>query len=203
MTLTWNGHACFTFDTDEGVVVFDPYQRDYVPGLRLPELAGDTVLCSHGHEDHCWPEGVLQTRRLPGYSVETVATFHDGEGGSLRGENTVHIVDVNGFRLAHLGDLGHVLTDAQVQAMRHIDVLLVPMGGFYTIDAAEAKQVCDLLQPRIIVPMHYRKGNMGFDLIAEPEAFLNLYESVTVVDGHTLELTDEVSGVVFFGVPRQ
>ena len=203
MTLTWNGHACFSFDTDEGVVVFDPYQREYVPGLRLPELAGDTVLCSHGHEDHGWAEGVLNTRRLPGYTVETVDTFHDGEGGSLRGENKVHIIDVNGFRLAHLGDLGHVLSEAQLQQLGHIDVLLVPMGGVYTIDALQAKQVCDLVQPRIIVPMHYRKGDMGFDVIAEPEAFLDLYEGYTLIDGHTLELTDAVSGVVLFAYPRQ
>lgn len=203
MTLTWNGHSCFTFDTDVGTVVFDPYEPDYVPGLHLPSLSGDTVLCSHAHNDHCYPQGVLQTRRLPGYEVEVVETLHDDAGGSLRGHNKVHIVDVNGFRLAHLGDLGHVLTEAQVQAMGHIDVLLTPIGGYYTIDARQAKAVSDLLQPRIIVPMHYRKGEMGFDLIAEPEEFLNLFETVTVIDGHTLELNDTVSGVVFFAAPRQ
>lgn len=203
MTLTWNGHSCFTFDTDEGVVVFDPYEPDYVPGLHLPELAGDTVLCSHGHNDHCYPQGVLHTRRLPGYTVEAVETLHDDAGGSLRGANTVHIVDVNGFRLAHLGDLGHVLTERQVQAMGRIDVLLTPIGGYYTIDAKQAKEICDLLQPRIIVPMHYRKGEMGFDLIAEPEEFLELFDAITVIDGHTLELTEDVSGVVMFAEPRQ
>ena len=203
MKLTWNGHSCFTFDTDAGVVVFDPYETDYVPGLHLPPLASDVVLCSHGHEDHCYPQGVKQTRRVVGFTVETVATYHDEAGGSLRGENTLHIVDVNGFRLAHLGDLGHVLTPEQCKAVGHVDVLLVPMGGYYTIDAKQAKEVCDLLQPKVIVPMHYRKGDMGFDLIAEPESFLDLYESVTVIDGHTLELTDAVSGVVFIAKPFQ
>lgn len=203
MTLTWNGHSCFTFDTEEGTVVFDAYETDYVPGLHLPALAADTVLSSHEHNDHCFPQGVLQTRRLPGYTVEVVETKHDDADGSLRGDNRVHIVDINGFRLAHLGDLGHVLTDEQVRQMGHIDVLLTPIGGYYTIDAAQAKQVCDLLQPRIIVPMHYRKGKMGFDLIAEPEGFLKLFESVTVIDGHTLELNDSVSGVVMFAEPRQ
>jgi L-ascorbate metabolism protein UlaG (beta-lactamase superfamily) len=156
MKLTWNGHSCFTFDTDAGVVVFDPYETDYVPGLHLPALAADVVLCSHGHEDHCYPQGVKQTRRAVGFTVETVATHHDEAGGSLRGENTVHIVDVNGFRLAHLGDLGHVLTAEQVQAMGHIDVLLVPVGGYYTIDAKTALELCRLLQPVCAVPMHYR-----------------------------------------------
>ena len=203
MKLTWNGHSCFTFDTDEGIVVFDPYETDYVPGLHLPALSADTVLCSHAHNDHCFPQGVLQTRRLPGFTVEIVETLHDDAGGTLRGYNKVHIVDINGFRLAHLGDLGHVLTAEQVQQMGHIDVLLVPIGGYYTIDAQQAKAVCDLLQPRVIVPMHYRKGDMGFDLIAEPEAFLRLFDAVTLTDGHTLELSDAVSGVVMFTKPRQ
>lgn len=203
MKLTWNGHSCFTFDTDEGTVVFDPYETDYVPGLHLPALSADTVLCSHEHNDHCYPQGVLNTRRLPGFTVETVDTKHDGEGGSLRGENKVHIIDVNGFRLAHLGDLGHVLTAEQVQQMGQIDVLLVPIGGYYTIDAIQAKQVCDLLQPRVIVPMHYRKGEMGFDLIAEPEAFLAMFDAVTVIDGHTLELSDALQGVFMFARPNQ
>ncbi len=203
MKLTWNGHACFTFDTDEGVVVFDPYETDYVPGLHLPSLAGDTVLCSHDHNDHGYAEGVLNTRRLPGYTVKVVDTCHDGEGGALRGKNKVHIVQVGDFRLAHLGDLGHVLTPEQVAAMGRVDALLVPIGGFYTIDARQAKAVCEQLQPRIIVPMHYRKGDMGFDLIAEPEAFLELFDGVTVVDGHTVELTEELRGVVMFEKPRQ
>lgn len=203
MKLTWNGHSCFTFDTDEGIVVFDPYETDYVPGLHLPALSADTVLCSHAHNDHCFPQGVLQTRRLPGFTVEIVETLHDDAGGTLRGHNKVHIIDVNGFRLAHLGDLGHVLTAEQVQQMGHIDVLLVPIGGYYTIHAQQAKAVCDLLQPRVIVPMHYRKGGMGFDLIAEPEDFLHQFDAVTLTDGHTLELSDAVSGVVMFTKPRQ
>ena len=203
MKLTWNGHSCFTFDTDLGSVVFDPYETDYVPGLHLPDLAADLVLCSHDHNDHCYPEGVRNTRRAVGFGVEIVDTFHDGEGGSLRGENKVHIIDVGGFRLAQLGDLGHVFTDAQFEAMGHIDALLVPMGGFYTIDAQQAKAICDRLQPRIIFPMHYRKGEMGFDLIAEPETFLDLYDHVTWIDGHTAALTEDLCGVVMFSRPYQ
>ena len=203
MTLTWNGHSCFTFDTEEGVVVFDPYEPDYVPGLHLPELSGDVVLCSHAHNDHCWPQGVRMTRRAPGFTVEVVESFHDGEGGSLRGENKIHIVDIHGFRVVHLGDLGHVLTERQVQAIGKVDVLLVPIGGYYTIDAGQAKQVCRQLQPRITVPMHFRKGEMGFDLIAEPEAFLEMCDGFTLTDGPALELTDSLSGVVMFACPGQ
>ena len=179
MTLTWNGHACFTFDTDEGVVVFDPYETDYVPGLHLPDLAGDMVLCSHGHEDHCYPQGVRQSKMACGFEVEIVDTLHDDEGGSLRGENKVHIIDAKGFRLAHLGDLGHVPTDEQFAAMGPIDALLIPIGGCYTIDARQAKVICDRLQPKLIFPMHYRKNGIGFDTIAEPEGFLEMFDELT------------------------
>lgn len=203
MQLTWNGHACFTFDTDAGVVVFDPYEPDYVPGLRLPALAGDVVLCSHGHEDHCYPMGVRQTRRAVGFTVETVDTLHDDAGGTLRGTNTVHIIDAGGFRLAHLGDLGHVLTEAQVAAMGRIDVLLVPIGGCYTVDAGGAARVCAQLQPRVIVPMHFRRGEMGFDTIAEADEFLQMFDQITWIDGHTVTLTKETAGVVMFARPNQ
>lgn len=203
MKLTWNGHSCFTFDTDMGVAVFDPYETDYVPGLHLPDLAGDAVLCSHGHEDHCYPQGVRHSRRAVGFTVETVETHHDNAGGTLRGKNTVHIVDADGFRLAHLGDLGHIPTEAQFAAMGRIDALLIPIGGYYTIDAAEAKAICDRLQPKLIFPMHYRKGDMGFDLIAEPEGFLELFDRVTWIQGSAAELRDDLRGVVMFTEPHQ
>ena len=203
MKLTWNGHACFTFDTREGVVVFDPYEPDYVPGLHLPELAADLVLCSHGHEDHCYPRGVRQSKRICGFAVETVDTLHDDAGGSLRGENKIHIIDVAGFRLAHLGDLGHVPTEAQYGAMGAIDALLIPIGGCYTIDAEQAKVICDRLQPKMIFPMHYRKDGIGFDTIAEPDEFLAMFADVTWIDGHTAQLSEGLQGVVMFAYPHQ
>ena len=203
MKLIWNGHSCFTFDTDMGVAVFDPYETDYVPGLHLPDLAGDAILCSHGHADHCYPEGVRNTRRAAGFTVEIVETKHDDADGSLRGENKIHIVDAGGYRLAHLGDLGHVLTAEQTAAMGRIDALLIPIGGYYTIDALQAKTICEQLQPKLIFPMHYRKGAMGFDLIAEPEAFLDLYDHVIWIDGHTVELNEDLQGVVMFAKPNQ
>ncbi len=203
MTLTWCGHSCFVFDTDEGTVVFDPYEPDYVPGLHFPNIAGDVILCSHGHNDHNYMEGVKQSRRMPGFKVETLNTFHDAQHGAARGENTVHIIDVNGFRLAHLGDLGHLLTDDQIRQMQPIDVLLIPVGGYYTIDARQAKQICDALQPKVIIPMHYRKGDMGFAEIAEPDEFLHLFSQVTEIQGHTVTLDNTVQGVVVFSAPYQ
>ena len=114
MTLTWLGHACFLLESEDGRAVFDPYEPGSVPGLTLPDLAADMVLCSHGHHDHCHAVGVRQSRMRPGFTVETVHSFHDLEGGALRGENTIHIVTVEGKRIVHMGDIGHPLSAAQV-----------------------------------------------------------------------------------------
>ena len=203
MTLTWCGHSCFVYDTDEGTVVFDPYEPDYVPGLHFPTVAGDVILCSHQHNDHNYAEGVINSRRMPGFKVETIETYHDEQQGAARGNNTIHIVDTFGYRLAHLGDLGHMLSPQQLSQLGHIDVLLIPVGGFYTIDAVTAKALCDAVQPRIIVPMHYRRGNMGFAEIAELEDFLALFEHYTEIDGYSTELDSSLSGVVVFSRPYQ
>jgi len=196
MTLTWLGHSCFLLDTAEGRVVFDPYEPGSVPGLTLPALAAETVLCSHGHHDHCYAEGVRQSRRLPGFTVETVDSFHDPEGGRLRGENCIHIVTAEGLRVAHLGDLGHPLSAEQVREIGRVDVLLVPVGGYYTIDAATAKGVRDALRPRVTVPMHYRGSGFGYDEIGEVSAFTDLFDRVTVLDTNVLDLSAAPEGVV-------
>ena len=200
MTLTWLGHACFLLESEDGRAVFDPYEPGSVPGLTLPDLAADMVLCSHGH-DHCHAVGVRQSRMRPGFTVETVHSFHDLEGGALRGENTIHIVTVEGKRIVHMGDIGHPLSAAQVQAVGTPDVLLVPVGGYYTVDAVTAKGICDALKPRTVVPMHYRGPGFGYGEIAPVEAFTALFKDVTVSDSNVLDLNAAPAGVVVLRCP--
>ena len=129
MNLIWNGHSCFTLETAEGSVVFDPYRDGSVPGLSPIRLTADLVLCSHDHRDHGARELVGLTGRTPSFSVETISTFHDPEGGALRGPDTIHILSAEGMRLAHLGDLGCIPTLEQRDRLRGLDVLLIPVGG--------------------------------------------------------------------------
>lgn len=193
MKLTWRGHSCFILESGGFRVMLDPYKE--VTGL--PDIAGDTVdavLCSHGHRDHSYTDKLhILGAALP-FACEKVPTFHDGEGGSLRGDNTVHRLTAEGISLVHLGDLGHLLTDQQVRALTPCDVLLVPVGGFYTIDARRAKAVADQLRPRVIVPMHYRDGERGYEVLAPVEAFLSLFpaELVRRMDSNTLTLTPDM-----------
>ena len=133
------------------------------------------------------------------FTVQTVETFHDDKGGTLRGTNTVHVLAAEGLRVVHLGDLGHELSGEQIAPLRGCDALLIPVGGFYTIDAETAKRVADAIAPRVIVPMHYRHGSHGYDVIATVEDFLRLYpaDEVHCLDGSSFELTpDAPRGVI-------
>ena len=187
MTITWLGHACFLAETAEGSVVFDPYAPGSVPGLTLPALTADLVLCSHGHRDHAYSEGVRLTGSAPTFRVETLACWHDDVSGALRGENTVHIVEAEGLRLVHLGDLGHPLKREQVEALGRVDILLVPVGGHYTIGPKTAASLVVALQPGITVPIHYRGKGFGYPVIGKVEPFLERMERVVRLDRNSFD----------------
>ena len=189
MKLTWHGHSCFTLESGQGTLVFDPYEDGSVPGLPPLELKADLTLCSHDHHDHNARETVRLTGNSPALSVERLDTFHDPEGGALRGPNTIHIVTADGLRLAHLGDLGCMPEEEQLARLSDLDVLLLPVGGYYTIDAAQADRLADLLKPRIAVPMHYRGEDFGYDVIAPVNDFLVLRRDVMAYPGNTLEIS--------------
>ena len=130
------------------------------------------------------------------FAVETVSTFHDEKGGALRGENTIHILRAEGLTLVHCGDLGHELSEEHLKKIKGCDALLIPVGGYYTIDAQAAKAVVDVTRPRVIIPMHYRRGDVGFSEIGELSDFTDRFAEVRYEDS-PLELTrDTPRGVV-------
>ncbi|MBE6996458.1 MAG: hypothetical protein E7429_07035, partial [Ruminococcaceae bacterium] len=151
MKLTWLGHACFAVEQDGYTIILDPYTG--VPGHADIHTEAHAVLCSHGHFDHAAVDGValLGEKKNP-FTIRAVDTFHDEQGGALRGENRIHILAAGGVTVAHLGDLGHPLTAEQLAAVGRVDGVLIPVGGTYTLDAAGAKAVCDALHPKWVVP---------------------------------------------------
>lgn len=195
--LTWYGHSCFKLDFGEsGSVVFDPYEKGSVPGAELPEdLSADMVICSHGHGDHNAVKRVRISGRVPSFKIHALDTFHDPEGGKLRGPNRISIVSCGGFRAAHLGDLGCALTASEIEALNGVDLLMIPVGGHFTIGPEEAKQVLAQVQPKVAVPMHYRRGRMGFPIIAAVEDFLALVGGYTEVKANVLEPANAAPGV--------
>ena len=189
MKIIWYGHSCFKVESECGSVIFDPYAPGTVPGIELPPLAADLVICSHGHSDHSYADGVKLSRRKSEFKLTQVKTFHDGERGRLRGENTVTLIEAEGIRLAHLGDLGHVPGSAQLEALGAVDVLFLPVGGFYTIDAAQAKKVADALGARLVIPMHYRGDGFGFDVLSTVDDYATLAGDVRYFDSNELEIS--------------
>ncbi len=197
MKLTWLGHACFMLESKENRLVLDPFAG--VPGLRDVDTEAEQVLCSHDHFDHHYLAGVkLHEGGASPFAVSTVATFHDAQGGALRGSNTVHILSAERCTVVHLGDLGHRLTEAQAEPLRNCDVLLLPVGGTYTIDAEQAAETVRQLQPRVVIPMHYRAGAVGFANLGgvEPLAAALPDWDVRRYAGSSLDVTAETDAQI-------
>ena len=198
MKLTWLGHACFLLEQDGYRIVTDPYTG--VEGYPELQVSAYEVVCSHHHFDH---DAVDRVALLPPaaspFTIREAETCHDDQGGALRGSNTIRVFTAGGVSVAHLGDLGHQLTAEHLAAVGPVDAVLVPVGGVYTLDAAGAKAVCGAIGARGVVPMHYRHGSHGYDVIATVEDFLRLYpaDEVHCLDGSSFELTpDAPRGVI-------
>ena len=200
MIISWFFHSCFKLESDGYSIVVDPF--DEVSGYPEPQLNANAVFASHDHHDHNNIEAVTIDSHIgePKIKVNTIPCFHDTNMGKDRGNNLIHIFEAEGMRVAHLGDLGHVLTDEQVNALKHCDALLIPVGGFYTIDAKAAYEICQKVEPRVIVPMHYQYGGRGLKQIASPEEFLDLFpsEMIKVYDKPVIELTPETEAHIAF-----
>ena len=192
VTVTYNGHACFTLESDGYRTVLDPYADGMVPGVPALCLEAEAVLCSHSHGDHAYVQAVsLKESHSPApYTLETVETPHDDKGGTLRGMNLVHIFDFDGFRVAHLGDLGEVPSGQTLEKLRGVHCLLIPVGGFFTIGPEEAEQTIALIDPVVAVPMHYRTDSTGFDVLSHLSAFTDRYENVHHCD-NSITLTKD------------
>ena len=171
MNITWYGHACFRLYQRGASVVTDPYEKSI--GYELPRVRANIVTVSHDHPGHRNAKGVRNRKLIitgPGeYEARNVfitgiATFHDGKKGRVRGRNTIYLFDFDGLKLCHLGDLGHIPSQAQVEALNSVDVLLIPVGGVSTLNAAQAAEVVSLLEPKLVVPMHFKMPSLTFEL---------------------------------------
>ena len=191
MKITWLGHSCFKVETAQGSVVFDPYEDGRVPGYGLlpRDLSADAVLCSHQHRDHSAVERVTLSGHTPPFGVETLATYHDDAKGEKRGENTIHILSAEGMRLAHMGDIGCELTEAQQAALHGVDILMIPIGGFYTIDAVQAKAMATALAARVVIPMHYRSETFGYEVISTLNSYTALCDDVITYPTASITVT--------------
>ncbi|MGQ9676721.1 MAG: MBL fold metallo-hydrolase [Chloroflexota bacterium] len=171
MEITWLGHSAFRLRGKEATVLTDPYGSEI--GYVLGKVSADIVTVSHDHYDHNNVGAVTGSPKvisgpgeyeIRGVRITGIRTFHDSEGGLRRGKNTVYVIELDDLVVAHLGDLGHVPTPEQVQQMGNVDVLLIPVGGTFTINAAQAAEVVNLVEPKIVIPMHYKTPSLKLDV---------------------------------------
>lgn len=150
-------------------MVIDPYDPQKL-GVKLPKLETDVVLSSHNHFDHNYIEGVSGYRlvidnpgeyEVSGVFIHGIETYHDDKEGKERGKNTMFLIEIDGFTLLHAGDLGHELSKDTLEKISEVDVLMIPVGGVYTIDAETASEVISSLEPSIVIPMHYKYNGVS------------------------------------------
>jgi len=171
MDISWLGHSCFRLKGAQDTVITDPYSPDL--GYALDKPTARIVTVSHQHQGHSYIQGIGGDPRpvigpgeyeISGILIIGMATFHDGEEGRKRGKNTAYLMGIDELSVCHLGDLGHVLTAEQVEEIGNVDVLLLPVGGVSTIDAPMAAEVVRQLEPKVVVPMHYKTEALNREL---------------------------------------
>lgn len=198
MKVKWLGHASFLLESDSGVrIITDPY----VPGMYglnyspISETA-DIVLVSHEHGDHNnvsavggSPKAVrgAGSHQVHGMTIKGIATYHDQAQGSQRGPNTVFCFELDGIRVCHLGDLGHELGDEHAAEIGEVDVLLTPVAGNFTIDAAQAGRIVDKLKPKVVIPMHFKNDRCPDFPVTGVEEFTQGRPNVRVLSDSVIE----------------
>lgn len=204
MDIYWYGQACFKLKGKTTTVILDPYDPEFT-GLKLPkEIQGDVVLVSHEHKDHNNFEAVTKIDggvpmkfsdpgeyEVGGVVISGISSFHDDSQGLERGKNIIFHMMFDGLDIVHLGDLGQSkLTEEQVAQVGEVDILLVPVGGVYTIDSKVASNIVSQLEPRIIIPMHFKTEGLKFEL-SGIEGFLKEMGTEGVVPQPKLSITKD------------
>jgi L-ascorbate metabolism protein UlaG (beta-lactamase superfamily) len=203
MKIKWYGHAAFKITTDEGIrIIIDPYESGAYDGAlaygKIDEEA-NIVMTSHDHADHNYIKTISGKYVLvnkageydvQGVKIKAFPTFHDNSAGKERGNNLIFVIAADDLILVHTGDIGHALDSELLKKIGKTDIVLLPVGGFFTIDAAEASKMATELAPRVIIPMHYKTEKCAFP-IASVEEFSKNQDNVRVLDKSEIDFKKE------------
>jgi L-ascorbate metabolism protein UlaG (beta-lactamase superfamily) len=198
MRVKYLGHSSFIIETKKGIkILTDPYETGSFGGevkYKPIKEECDVVLVSHDHADHnytkglpCKPTVITKPTSIYGINFNTIHSYHDPNKGKLRGENRIFVFEVDGIRIAHLGDLGHILKEEELKEMGKIDLLFLPVGGVFTIDPKEATEIVNLINPQLTIPMHYKTEGIGFPL-SKVEEFTKDKERVKEIKKGEVEI---------------
>jgi L-ascorbate metabolism protein UlaG (beta-lactamase superfamily) len=169
--ITWLGHSCFRIHGNQAVIITDPFP----PGLgyNLGKQTTDIVTISHPHPSHSYDQGINSQHRvvkgpgeyeISGVLILGITTYHDAVKGKTKGKNTAYLMEIDGLTICHLGDIGHILDDEQIEELGNVDILMLPVGGVSTINASMAAQTVRKVEPRVVIPMHYKTPQTNRDL---------------------------------------
>lgn len=199
MKIRWFGQACFLLESQDGTkIVTDPF--DGSVGYKIPMLEADIVTVSHDHYDHNYVEGVQGDPQvikssgeyaIDSVSIKGVPAYHDEVKGAKRGPNIIYTFDIDGIKVCHLGDLGHLLSKTQLEDIGDVDVLLIPVGGTFTLDAEGAAAAIEQFSPKIIIPMHFKTPAISLP-IDSVDKFLEQMGEGEHLGSNTLEITPEI-----------
>ncbi|HIH98578.1 MAG TPA: MBL fold metallo-hydrolase [Thermoplasmata archaeon] len=198
MKICWYGHSCFEI-ANGSTLVTDPHDGRSI-GIRKPEIGADLVLVSHDHYDHNSVRTVskqntrvineVTSLKIKGIKIQGFPTFHDESGGAKRGKNILFKFCMEGINFLHSGDLGHLIDDELAKKIGEVDILFIPVGGIFTIDAENAWKVVEKLKPKVAIPMHYKISGLSIPL-DEPDLFLRKAEEKVVRVGNEIDFTKE------------
>ena len=189
--IVYLGHASFLLKGDTYSVAVDPYQENSVPNLRFPKVEEvDAVVCSHEHADHNARDLVNIKNNPHSVNPLSITVPHDHEGGAKRGLNHINMFEIEGYKIVHLGDTGCLVDEKTLAPFKNCDVLLAPINGFFTIGPKELLEIYRIVQPRIIIPMHfymkeYQSGYPDGNMIEE---YKKLFPETQYIDGFELDL---------------
>jgi L-ascorbate metabolism protein UlaG (beta-lactamase superfamily) len=205
MKIEWVGHASFIITSNDGTkILTDPYESGGFAGtLHYSPIKGqvDIITVSHAHPDHCHIPASTNKDTLiirektnatvKGIAIRSVDSFHDASGGKKRGINSIFVFEVDGMKIAHFGDLGHVLDDNQIKELGKVDIAMIPVGGNFTINAQEASDLVKQIKPKIVIPMHFKTSKVEFD-IDGVDVFLQGKKDVEELKTYEIEIKPEM-----------
>ena len=186
LEIKYYGHSCFLISYKGYAIAIDPY-APYVPGYPLLKVVANEVICSHEHQDHHYEEAVdiLKTNQCNPFHITQFEVPHDEANGTLRGNTKITKLEAGDFCVVHFGDVGCMPDASILESVHGADIIMIPVGGFYTVDAVLANQIAEAVDARVVIPMHYRIGDVGFPVLAEVQDFLCLRNDVRTCQGNS------------------
>lgn len=194
MQLIWYGHSCFLIKTDTGKrILMDPFENSIGYGNNFPK--SDLITISHSHFDHSYLNSINEKTKIINklgffdmnfITLEGISSYHDKCNGAKRGPNIIYILKINNLIICHLGDLGHIPSNLILEQLKNIDVLLIPIGGHFTLNGFDAAKLCNLLSPKYIIPMHYKTNSTSLYL-DDPKTFITSMKNIKKINSNIVD----------------